>query len=62
MEEKIKHKTKGEQYSHRNNIEISGIPNIIPDDDLENTIVSIYKDSGVEIDPKDIEGCHRLPL
>ena len=66
LEEKIvyleKNQAKGEQYSHRNNIEISGIPNIIPDEDLENTIISICKDSGVEIDPKDIEGCHRLPL
>ena len=66
LEEKIvyleKNQAKGEQYSHRNNIEISGIPNRIPDEDLENTIISICKDSGVEIDPKDIEGCHRLPL
>ena len=66
LEEKIvyleKNQAKGEQYSRRNNIEISGIPNRIPDEDLENTIISICKDSGVEIDPKDIEGCHRLPL
>ena len=66
LEEKIvyleKNQAKGEQYSHRNNIEISGIPNRIPDEDLENTIISICKDSGVELDPKDIEGCHRLPL
>ena len=25
-------------------------------------MISICRDSGVEIDPKDIEGCHRLPL
>ena len=66
LEEKIvcleKNQAKGEQYSRRNNVEISGIPNKIPDEDLENTIISICKDSGVEIDPKDIEGCHRLPL
>ena len=43
-------------------MEISGIPNSIPDQDLENTVISICKDSGVEIDPKDIEGCHRHPL
>ena len=29
---------------------------------LENTVVSTCKDSGVDIDPKDFEGCHRLPL
>ena len=43
-------------------MEISSIPNSIPDKDLENTVISICKDSGVEIDPEDIEGCHRLPL
>ena len=66
LEEKIvyleKNQAKGEQYSCRNNVEISGIPNSIPDKDLENTVISICKDSGVEIDPKDVEGCHRLPL
>ena len=46
----------------RNNVEISSIPNSIPDEDLENILITICKDSGVEIDPKDIEGCHRLPL
>ena len=66
LEEKIvyleKNQAKGEQYSHRNNIEISGIPNRIRDEDLENKIISICKDSGAEIDPKDVEGCHRLPF
>ena len=46
----------------RNNVEISSIPNSIPDEDLEKILITICKDSGVEIDPKDIEGCHRLPL
>ena len=66
LEEKIvyleKNQAKGEQYSRRDNIEISGIPNRIPDEDLENTRISICKDSGVEMNPKDVEGCHRLPL
>ena len=66
LEEKIayleKNQVKGEQYTRRNNIEISGIPIKIPNEDLENTIITICKDSGVEIEPKDIEGCHRLPL
>ena len=43
-------------------MEISVIPNTIPDNDPENTVISICRDSGVEIEPKDIEGCHRLPL
>ena len=57
-----KNQAKGEEYSCRNNAEISGIPNTIPDNDLENTVISICRDTGVEIDPKDIEVCHRLPL
>ena len=36
--------------------------NSISDKDLENTVISICRDSGVEIDPKDIKGCLRLPL
>ena len=43
-------------------MEISGIPNSIPDKDLENTVTRISRDSGVGIDPKHIEGCYRLPL
>ena len=43
-------------------MEISGIPNRIPVEDLENTVVSIFKDSGVEKDPENTERCHRLPL
>ena len=38
------------------------ISDLVIDDNLENTIVSIFKDSEVEVDPRDIEACHRLPL
>ena len=66
LEDKIvyleKNQAKGEQYSRRNNVEIPGIPNSIPDNDLENAVISICRDSGVEIDPKDIKCYHRLPL
>ena len=53
---------KGQEYSPRNSIEISGILNSIPDDDMESIVVSTFKDSGVEVDAKDTEGCHRLSL
>ena len=43
-------------------MEISRIPNSIRDEDLENTVISICKDFRVEIDPKNIESCHRLPF
>ena len=47
LEEKIvyleKKQEKGDQYSHRNNVEVSGIPKSIPEDDFKNTVVSIHK-------------------
>ena len=66
LEERIisleKNQAKSEQYSQRNNIELSGIPNDIPEDNLEKVLIDICHDSGLEIEPKDIEGCHRLPV
>ena len=41
---------------------MSGIPNSICDEDLENTVINICKESGIDVDARDIEGCHRLPL
>ena len=51
-----------EQYNRRNNIELSGIPNDIPEDNLEKVVIDICDNSGMETEPKDIEGCHRLPV
>ena len=52
---------KSEQYSRRNSTELSGIPNDIPEDNLEKVVIDICHDSDLGIEPKDIEGCHRLP-
>ena len=49
---------KGEQYSRRNNVELSGIPNSICDEGLENNVINICKESGIDVDARDIEGCH----
>ena len=57
-----KNQAKSEQYSRRNNVEFSNIPNDIPDNQLESKIIQICRDSGVEVDHNDIEGCHRLPV
>ena len=57
-----KSQAKSEQYSRRINIELSGIPNDIPEDNLVKVVIDICRDSDVEIEPKDIEGCHRLPV
>ena len=66
LEERIiyleKNQAKLEQYSQRNNIELSGIPNDIPENNLEKVVINICHDSGLEIEPKDIEGCHCLPI
>ena len=65
LEERIisleKSQAKSEQYSRRNNIELSGIPNDIPEDNLDKVVTDICYDSDLEIKPKDIEECHRLP-
>ena len=57
-----KSQAKAEQYSRRNNVEISGIPHEILDNNLEDKVIDICKDAGIEIGHMDIEGCHRLPL
>ena len=43
-------------------VEISGNSNQIPDQDLEENVVKICKDSDINISPMDIGGWHRLPL
>ena len=66
LEERIinleKNQAKGEQYSRRNNVELSGISNSICDVDLENTVIDICKESRIDVDARDIEGCHQLSL
>ena len=54
--------SKNEQYGRRNNVEISGISNDIPDQNLEENIVKICKDSDINVSPMDIEGCNRFLL
>ena len=62
LEERIinlqKNQAKVERDSRRNNVELSGIPNSICDEDLENTVINICKESGIDVDARDIEGCH----
>ena len=45
---------KSEQYSRSNDIDLSGIPNDIPESNLEKVVIDICHDSGLEIEPKDI--------
>ena len=56
-----KKQAKSEQYSRRNNVKFSNIPNDILDNQLEDKVIQICRESGVEVDQNDIEDCHRLP-
>ena len=56
-----KQQAKMEQYSRRNNVEISGISNEVSDKNLEKKVIDICKESGIDLNPCDIEACHRLP-
>ena len=66
LEERIisleKNQARSQQYSRRNDTELSGIPNDIPENNLEKVVIDICHDSALEIEPKDIEGCLRLPV
>ena len=48
------------QYSRRENIEISGLPQDIPDNQLESIMVKLLRDIGVNVEHYDIVGCHWL--
>ena len=49
-----------EQYGRRNNIEITGIPDSVPDQSLEEKVVDILNEITVNVSAKDIEACHRV--
>lgn len=53
---------KSEQYNHCNSNELSGIPNNIPEDNVKKVMIDTCHDSGLEIEPKDIKDCYRLPV
>ena len=46
------------QYGRRYNIVISGIPDSIDDNNLENTVISMMSNINVYIEENDIEACH----
>ena len=48
------------QYSRRECLEITGIPDSINNDDLEETTIKIFDKLDVAIDPSNIEDCHWL--
>ena len=51
---------KTNQYNRRQNLIIEGIPNKIPQRDLERTAVNIIHQLGFPVQFRDVVGCHRL--
>ena len=49
-----------EQYGRRNNIEISGIPDSVEDNCLEEKVISVFSSIGIVVNSNDIEACHRI--
>ena len=48
------------QYGRRNNVVFSGIPENVPDNNLESTVISVLSDIDVQLEPSDIEASHRI--
>ncbi|NQY31462.1 MAG: hypothetical protein HRT69_18595 [Flavobacteriaceae bacterium] len=48
------------QYERRDTIEIVGIPDNIPQKDLEKSVVDVFSVAGVEVVPRDFQAVHRL--
>ena len=54
---------KREQYSQKNNVELSGRRNSMPDEAVENTVIKIPKESGIYVvKVRDIGGCPQVLL
>ena len=48
------------QYGRRNNLEIAGIPNSVPQKDLESKVVNIVSAIGFNVSKDDFKDCHRI--
>ena len=49
-----------EQYDRRNNIEVSGIPDSVGDNNLEEKVISVFANVGIDVKFNNIEACHRI--
>ena len=56
-----KRMNKIEQYTRRENIEISGISDQVQHNELDKTVVDLLALMNVNISTNDIEACHKLP-
>ena len=49
-----------ERYDQRNNLILSGVPDSISDDDLEETVTAILSDIDVQVTANKVKACHRI--
>ena len=49
---------KQDQYNRCNNLDIQGIPDFVPDDQIEEKVIEIASQINVKINAFDIEDCH----
>ena len=49
-----------DQYGQRNNLEITGIPDDVDDQNLEKEVVEILGTIDVNVSSKDMGACHRI--
>ena len=48
------------QYGRRNNLEITGIPDDVDDQKLEEKVIQILDKIDVNVSSKNVEACHRI--
>ena len=48
------------QYGRRNNVILSGIPESVSEDVLEESVISVLADIDVLVESQDVEACHRF--
>ena len=65
LENLEREQNKSLQYMRRDSVEISGIPLEVPQASLEDAVIKIYAEAGVEVhgeklDAIDIQACHRI--
>ena len=49
-----------ERYDQRNNLILSGVPDSISDDDLEETVTANLSDIDVQVTANKVKACHRI--
>ena len=49
-----------EQYRRRDNLEITGIPDDVSDENIEEKVIQVLSEIQVNVSISDIEACHRI--